>query len=68
MKVKIDSEEKLVHNMREAINIMVNMRKFQKLWEESYGVELKNKKKRWEEKADQFLLSLGDCPGIVINS
>lgn len=66
MNIKIQSEE-LIRRLREAIHIMENMRKFQKLWQENHGVELKTKKVSWEGKADAFLLELG-TPQIVIKS
>lgn len=68
MKVRIESEEELVHEFREALHILVNMRKFQKLWEDNLGVELKNRKKYWEGKADEFLLKLGETLQINIKS
>lgn len=68
MRVRIESEAELVKKFREAIEIIENLRKFQKLWEESFGVELKEKKKRWEATADKFLKDLGDKPQIVITS
>lgn len=68
MRLRIESEKVLVHKFREAVEIIENLRKFQKLWEEQYGVPLKEKKKRWEAKADQFLKDLGDTPGIIIKS
>lgn len=39
----------------EAIKIMVNLRSATKEWNQYYGCELLNKKKRWETKADNFL-------------
>lgn len=68
MNVKVDTEEKLVHTLREAIHILENMRRFQKLWEEAHGVELKERKKYWEGKADNFLTDLGEQPGIIVKS
>lgn len=68
MHIRIESEAVLVHKFREMLEIMENMRKFQKLWEESYGPPLKEKKKRWEAKADQFLKDLAGTPGIIIKS
>jgi len=58
MNIVIQSEEELIRTLREALHILNNMRNVQKLWDERYGVELKNKKKTWEGKADEFLKSL----------
>jgi hypothetical protein len=66
MIVRIESEEELAHKFREVLHILVNMRKFQKLWEEGYGVVLKERKKYWEKEADEFLLKLGTDPQINI--
>jgi len=67
MKVVIRSEEELAHEFREAVHILENLRKFQILWEESYGKTLKERKKYWEQKADQFLNRL-DNSQIKIKS
>jgi hypothetical protein len=58
MKIIINSEDELISKAEEAINILINLRKFSTLWEQSYGVELKNKKKMWEGRADEFLKKL----------
>lgn len=55
MKVKVKSEQELLKVAEEAIQVIANLRKFTKLWEESYGVELKNRKKCWENLADNFI-------------
>ncbi len=55
MIIKIKDEEELVNMCREAIYILSNLRKFTKLWEESYGVELKKRKKGWEANADRLI-------------
>lgn len=60
MKVVIRSEEELAHEFREVVNALANVRKFQKLWEKSYGVTLKEKKKRWEERADDLIVRLSN--------
>lgn len=54
MKIKITSEEELVKIAEDAIKIIANLRKFTKLWQETHGVELKNRKKYWEDIADKF--------------
>ena len=64
MKVKITSEEELVGKFREAIHVLENMRKFQKLWDGNYGVNLRERKKYWEGKADSFL---SDLENVTIN-
>lgn len=55
MKIKIKSEEELVNVTEELIHVIANLRKFTKLWEESYGVELKKKKKHYEKRADDLI-------------
>jgi hypothetical protein len=58
MKIKITSEQELVNVAEEAIQIIANLRKFTTLWEETHGVELKNRKKCWEVIADKFISKL----------
>ena len=58
MKITIQSEDELLKVAEEAIKIIANLRKFTKQWEESYGVELKKRKKCWEAMADKFIDSL----------
>lgn len=58
MNIKINSEEDLFDNFKEAIHILNNLRYYTKDWEENYGVESKMRKKRWEEKADKLLTRL----------
>lgn len=58
MKIKIESEQDLINIAEEAIKIIANLRKFTKLWKETYGVELKQRKKCWEDIADKFVDSL----------
>lgn len=55
MKVKIKNEEELVKVAEELIHILTNLRKYTKLWEESYGVVLKTKKKNFEKRADELI-------------
>jgi len=55
MKVTIKNEQELLKITEEAIRVIANLRKFTKLWEETYGVELKTKKKGWEVAADKFI-------------
>lgn len=58
MKIKIQSEEELLKIAEQAIKIIANLRKFTKLWEETHGVKLKERKKNWEATADRFIESL----------
>lgn len=58
MKVIISSEEQLIVVAEKAIKIIANLRKYTTLWEQEYGVELKNRKKYWEIEADKFVKSL----------
>jgi hypothetical protein len=74
MEIKINSEQELIKVAEEAIRVISNLRKFTKLWEESYGVELKERKKRWEARADKFInelqafeLKTNECIKIEIN-
>jgi hypothetical protein len=55
MKIKIQSEEELTSVCEEALHIIANLRKFTKLWEQDFGVELKTKKKRYEQMADELI-------------
>lgn len=58
MKIKIKDEDELLGIAGEAIRIIANLRKFTKLWEESFGVELKARKKYYEEQADELIKKL----------
>lgn len=58
MKIKISSEEELLVIAAEAIRVLANLRKFTRLWEESHGVVLKEKKKNWEARADKLITKL----------
>jgi len=58
MNIKISSEEELIKVATEALHILSNMRRFQKAWEQDFGVELKTRKKWFEKRADDFLAKL----------
>jgi hypothetical protein len=58
MKIQIHSEQELIKVAEEAIRVIANLRKFTKLWEETYGADLRNRKKCWEELADKFVEQL----------
>lgn len=58
MKVTIKSEQELIEVATEAIRVLANLRKFTKLWEETHGVVLKDKKKCWEARADKLISKL----------
>lgn len=58
VKVKIKTEAELYSVCTELLHITLNLRKFTKLWEENYGVEIKARKKYWEDKADSLLQRL----------
>lgn len=58
MKVTIKSEQELIEVATEAIHLLSNLRRYQKLWENNYGVELKQRKKYYEELCDKFLEKL----------
>lgn len=55
MKIKIDSEQELIDVAQDALHVLANLRKFTKLWEESHGVQLKARKKYYEQKADDLI-------------
>lgn len=58
MVIKIKSEDELLALCTELLHVTSNMRKFQKLWEHNYGVELRQRKKYYEELADALLEKL----------
>jgi hypothetical protein len=58
MKIIIKDEDELINVAEEAIRIIANLRKFTKLWEKSFGVELKARKKYYEEQADELIKKL----------
>jgi len=58
MNIKVADEQSLVDLAAEAIHILTNLRHFTKLWGESYGVELKRRKKYWEERSDKLIETL----------
>lgn len=58
MIIKINSEEELISVAIELAHCLCNLRKFTKLWEQDYGVELKARKKYWEKKADELIQRL----------
>lgn len=58
MKIKIESEDELMEVAKEALHLLVNIRHYTKAWEETHGAELKNRKKHFEGRADEFLKKL----------
>lgn len=58
MKIIINSEEELKKVAEQAIHILANLRKFTRLWNESHGVELNERKKYYENKADELIEEL----------
>lgn len=58
VKVKISSEERLEQVAAELIHVLANLRKFTKLWEATHGVQLKERKKFYEERADELIKTL----------
>jgi len=66
--VRITTNEELIKKYRNLLEITGKMRRYQKSWEENYGVELKTLKKHWEAKADEYLSDLGGQPEIIIES
>lgn len=55
MKIKIKDEDELIRAAEDLIYVLVNLRKFTKLWEGTYGVDLKRQKKYYEEQADELI-------------
>lgn len=49
MKIKISTEEELIEVATEAIHLLSNLRQVTKLWNESHGYELRNRRKYYEE-------------------
>jgi hypothetical protein len=58
MKIKVSSEDELLNVASELIHVLANLRKFTLLWEETHGVELKARKKYFEQKADELISKL----------
>jgi hypothetical protein len=55
MKIKIKDEDELISVAEDLIYVLVNLRKFTKLWEGTYGVDLKRQKKYYEQQADELI-------------
>jgi hypothetical protein len=55
MNVYYDNEEDLKAKLAEAVYLLYRLRKSTKIWQEVYGAETKNEKKRVEEMSDAFL-------------
>lgn len=58
MKVTIKSEDELIKVATDAIHVLSNLRHFTKLWNESHGFELKQRKVYYEKLADALLEKL----------
>ena len=58
MKVVVQSEKGLIEVATEAIHVLSNLRYFTKLWNESHGFELKQRKVYYEKLADCLLEKL----------
>lgn len=58
MPIKINNENELLETAKELAHVLVNLRHWTKKWEETYGAEYKNAKKRWEKKADELIKKL----------
>ena len=58
MKIKIETEDDLHSLGVELLNILSNLRYWTKKWEDKYGVYMKDEKKYWEKRADDYLDSL----------
>ena len=53
--IKVESEEELLKMAQEAVHILKNLRYWQSAWQTHYGGELLKAKKKWEQRADDFL-------------
>lgn len=58
MKIKVTSEDELLTICADALHVLTYLRKYTKLWEENYGVELKTRKKHYEKEADKLIEQL----------
>jgi hypothetical protein len=58
MKIRVENEQQLFDLAEELLRITTNLRHYTKLWEESYGVVLRDRKKCWEDKADKLIATL----------
>lgn len=58
VKIKIQSEGELLKVATEALHILSNLRHFTKKWNENHGVQLKQRKNYYEEKADELIQRL----------
>lgn len=65
-KTKIESKDDLITSYREALQLLGNMRSVQREWENTGSVPMKEKKKEWEKRADEYLNNLGGQPEIII--
>lgn len=66
-KTQITSVDDLIKSYRSALQILGNLRTYQRAWEETGGVPIKESKKSWEGHADMFLKQLGGQPEIKIS-
>lgn len=55
MNIKVKNNSELMEMARDAIHILNNLRHHTKYWDEHYGALAKNAKRKWEERADEFL-------------
>ena len=58
MILKFKDEDEMKDEFLKCIEIMTKLRHYTKEWSMHYGAMLNNKKKYWEQKADEFLESL----------
>lgn len=59
MRIRIESEEELLQLAKKLLHCSVNLRFWQKEWNEKHGGNLLEKKKFWEKKMDDLLADLG---------
>lgn len=59
MRIIVNSEDDLVTIARNLLHISVNVRYWQKEWNEKHGGVLLERKKFWENKMDEYLKELG---------
>lgn len=59
MRIIVHSEDELYEIARNLLHISVNIRHWQKEWNEKHGGVLLERKKHWENRMDEYLKELG---------
>lgn len=58
MTLKFKDDEEMAVSFLDLLEIVINLREKTKDWQEHYGHERTLKRKKWEEKADEYLSNL----------